>query len=177
MCAHPGKTIRKTHLAAMATTAAYRPRQDLVFCHWPPPLWSRAASPYSWAPACCQPNYFTMLCCHMPGARPSSQCSTCQQPGPLNYQCTSSYLLYSNNNMCACNWSLSLHKHLQLASRAKCVHTTTSSGHHHCLQWSLTVGPGGIAEKPKSLCSHHGHPVTLTKNHTIINAMDQMAWV
>lgn len=91
------RSPRKAHLTVIVTISACGPGQDLVFCHWPLPLWLPATSPYSWAPAGCQPKHHTTLHCQAPGARPNSQSSTCQQPGALNYQCTSSCLSRPNN--------------------------------------------------------------------------------
>lgn len=61
---------------------------------------------------------------------------------------------------CVCDQPLPLHRHLQLVSTDKYVHTI-SFGHHCCLLWSLATGPGGAIEDPNSPCSHCG----LMKHH------------
>ena len=52
-----------------------------------------------------------------------------------------------------CSQPLPLHRHLQLAPTAECVHTAGSS-HLCCLPWSLAGGPEGAPEEPISPCNH-----------------------
>lgn len=54
---------------------------------------------------------------------------------------------------CICIWPLPLHKHLQLATAAECMHPTIF-GHHCSLSCSLAIEPGHAAEKSKGPCSH-----------------------
>lgn len=79
-------------------------------------------------------------------------------PGPQHY-------------MSICNQPLPLCRHLQLFPTAKCVHTP-GPGHHCCQPWSPADGPGGTTNDPNNLCSYGELPEVLTKNRTVIDAVD-----
>lgn len=66
--------------------------------------------------------------------------------------------------MCVCNSLLPCYRLLQLAPATECIHIT-SSGHHHCLTWSLATRPWGITEDPNSSSSRS--PTVLTKDYAV----------
>lgn len=72
--------------------------------------------------------------------------------------------------LCVC-----LHRYMQLAPAAKCVHTT-GSRHCCCLPWPLAVGPGASAEDPNSLSATVDTPQCFLKAPQLWMLRISVAW-
>lgn len=108
--------------------------------------------------------------------RPCSHRSARQQSRPLQPR-VCLWLFLAPDAGCelaktsVCNQPLPTHRHMQPAPAAECVQTT-SSGHHHCLPWSLATGPGSNAEYSYSPFSHCRPSTELINNHVVIGVVD-----
>ena len=76
-----------------------------------------------------------------------------------------------SHNLTTCNHQLPQQRHLQEAPKAKCVHTI-GSGHRHCWPWSLGSGTRGTVENTNYHSSDSRPPATLSKRHTVVNAVN-----
>lgn len=135
--------LLSTHLwVDSLATGEHANSQDSCSCLWDwvrpcllhclAPLLLPAASPSSHAPACHWPDFVTGLHCHAPVSRHRSHGNAHQQPGTSQVPVSPQLALACAGcpgpqlYMCACNWPLPLHRHVQLAPTAKCVHHTDS---------------------------------------------------
>lgn len=106
---------------------------------------------------------------HVPTVRPCSHRVHTDSQGP--YSC--SYAHSWPPPLCVCLQSaLPLHRYLQLAPTAECVHTTHAC-HHACQPWLLATGPGDTVEDPNSPCIHCRTSAVLSKDRTVVNVIDQ----